>query len=113
MATETEHLCDVCTKPVQRKNAYGPWPKRHDGCKATRSTRSASTSRTAVTPDNDAADESAELDSLAVMDHFNLDYNLGNAVRWILDRDDAADVESLEQAQVYLERAIAKARKAA
>lgn len=87
----SEHLCEVCEEPVERTNGRGRWPKRCAGCRG------------------EAKETESGPDSLAVVDSFALDYNLGSAVRFILNRHDDSDEKgSLETARIYLDRAIAR-----
>lgn len=43
-----------------------------------------------------------------VVDAFALDYNLGNVVRFVLERHDGDELENLRNAHTYLERAISR-----
>ena len=52
--------------------------------------------------------EDGDMDALDVIDAFGLDYNLGNTVRFLLEKDDGDELTNLQTAQTYLERAIAR-----
>jgi hypothetical protein len=56
-------------------------------------------------------DEADELTALDVIDAFGLDYNLGNVARFVLERTDGDELQNIREAQVYLERAIARLEK--
>jgi regulator of PEP synthase PpsR (kinase-PPPase family) len=45
---------------------------------------------------------------LDVIDAFALDFNLGNAIRFVLEKDDGDALQNLREAHIYLERAIAR-----
>lgn len=47
-------------------------------------------------------------DALGVIDAFDLDFNSGNAVRYMLEQHDGDRLQNLRTAQTYIERAIAR-----
>jgi hypothetical protein len=43
-----------------------------------------------------------------VIDAYALDFNVGNAVRFLLEKNDGDELTNLEAARTYLDRAIAR-----
>lgn len=108
--SEETHLCVECRQPVERKSNRGKWPSRHDHCKPQggKVKPGKRRQRRAAAANTNGAAENGALSALEVIDHFELDYNLGNATRFILERDDGKPIENLQTARMYLDRAIAR-----
>jgi hypothetical protein len=51
------------------------------------------------------------MDAMDVIDAFGLDFNVGNAVRFLLELSDGDELTNLRAAHTYLERAIARAER--
>jgi hypothetical protein len=119
-----EKPCTKCGRNFQPSGPRSTTCKREDcesapaalaseaaPAKAKRRISRASSRRRVVAARADPAAEpeaQAELTALDVIDRFELDYNLGNTVRFVLEKDDGDPLENLQSARTYLERAIAK-----
>jgi hypothetical protein len=55
-----------------------------------------------------AAEPDTAPDALEVIDAFALDFNVGNAVRFLLEKNDGDEMANLLAARTYVERAIAR-----
>lgn len=59
-------------------------------------------------PEADTTENGGAPNVLDVIDAFALDFNLGNAIRFVLEKDDGDALQNLREAHIYLERAIAR-----
>lgn len=56
----------------------------------------------------DGNGQAPAIEALDVIDAFNLDFNTGNAIRFLLEKSDGDELTNLQTARVYLDRAIAR-----
>lgn len=102
MPNDVQHnrRCSVCGELVERQSSRGPWPRVHPDCKGKKPKRAAKPSPApAEDPAESVEDEATPVEAhevLDLIDQWNLDFNLGNVVRFILEREDGSPRENLE-----------------
>ena len=99
--------CPECGGEMIRTNpGKGRFPARCAECRGESATKKGSARQepeTPVVPETEAA-----LDAISVITAFRLDYLVGSAARYLLEVKDGDELTNLENARVYLERAIAE-----
>lgn len=110
-------ICMDCQGPFEADSNTGMLPKRCPECKVNRKQSETPSAkglrgkgrRKGKEPVVVATPEAEERnDILDFIDAHALDYNLGSAVHFIVDRDAESPRGDLERAKEYLERAIAR-----
>src|SRR5690242_7224121 len=93
--------CEKCQTPF---TPSGPRATRCDDCRGQKAESNGVHENGAAT-----------FDALDIIDAFDLDFNTGNAIRFLLEKSDGDELTNLQNARVYIERAISKleARQAA
>lgn len=92
--------CDVCGEEVVREPGQkGRLPKIHPKCEGKRDRPARATQRR-------RHHEKGEFTAHDIVDRFGLNYNLGNTVRYVLERDEGDELENLQNAKVYLDREV-------
>jgi hypothetical protein len=99
MATRTygARECDECDKPF---TPTGPRQRVCVSCRGKSNEKAHEADHAAVSPE--------PLSALDVIDAFGLDFNTGNAIRFLLEKSDGDELTNLQNARVYLDRAIAR-----
>lgn len=99
--------CPECGGEMIRTNpGKGRFPSRCAECRGEATTKKGSARpepETPVEPETEAG-----LDAIGVITAFKLDYLVGSAARFLLESKDGDELENLQNARIYLDRAIAE-----